>query len=372
MRAFGLLDSKIKLLLLKCDAITVRERAVKKTLPLKLRKTMKNLIYFPGFEVRDINWLKFALLYIDRLNPIIPTSGDRYLGDLHNKLLGETDLVLSHRPKVEEGFLATRDALEEVQNILRNPESYTFLFGKTDFVEEWRLQSHQDYELFGEKYTKEWEDFCVANNLGTPTSEGIKVHKDLGFIFMTLLAQTIADGRAISPITDHRDLDKFSILTRARHIEGQEMQIAQAVINLELPANLSEIELDRIIEVRNRSGFKERLASFHEELDRYFENVENGRPGKFVTSFDSIWKEFSDDILITSAGVLAFGLGVWIALSSQQATAVNYFKEVAGGTSLAVGGAIRIKNTWKNTRTKRYTRKYLADLGKISPTGAKE
>lgn len=110
------------------------------------------------------------------------------------------------------------------------------------------------------------------------------------------------------------------------------------------------------------------LAAFHEELDKYLDTVENGRPGQFVTSFDSIWKEFSDDMLITGLGILTFGLGVWIALSSQQATPVNYVKEVVGGTSLAVGGAVRIKNTWKNTKTKRYTRKYLSDLRKISPT----
>lgn len=329
---------------------------------------MKNLIYFPGFEVKDTNWLKFALLYIDSLNPIIPTAGDRYLDDAHKKLLGETDLITSHRPKPEEGFLATRDALEEVQNILRNPESYTFLFGRTDFLDEWKSENNQDYELLGEKYTNEWEKFCINNSLGISTDEGIAVHKDLGFIFMTLLAQTIADGREISSITDHRELDKFSILARSSDGDSKEIQVAQAVINLELPANIGEIGLDQIITVRNRLGFKEKLAAFHEEFDKYFGEVENGTPGKFVTSFDSVWKDFSDDILRTSAGVLAFSLGAWIALSSQQAAGINYVQQLAGGASLAIGGAISIKNTWKNTRTKRYTRKYLSDLGKITPT----
>jgi hypothetical protein len=37
---------------------------------------LKKLIYYPSFEAEDINWLKFALLYIDVLKPIIPRSGD--------------------------------------------------------------------------------------------------------------------------------------------------------------------------------------------------------------------------------------------------------------------------------------------------------
>ena len=37
---------------------------------------MKELIYYPSFEVRNREWLKFALLYIENLNPIIPESGD--------------------------------------------------------------------------------------------------------------------------------------------------------------------------------------------------------------------------------------------------------------------------------------------------------
>ena len=32
---------------------------------------MKGMIYYPGFEVKDETWLKFALLYLDRIRPIV-------------------------------------------------------------------------------------------------------------------------------------------------------------------------------------------------------------------------------------------------------------------------------------------------------------
>ena len=33
---------------------------------------MKSMVYYPGFEVQNEKWLKFALLYFEELRPIIP------------------------------------------------------------------------------------------------------------------------------------------------------------------------------------------------------------------------------------------------------------------------------------------------------------
>ncbi len=161
---------------------------------------MKNLIYYPGFEVKDVDWLKFALLYVDALNPIIPKSGDKYLSDLHKKLQSETDFIVTHRPNNFEGLRATLDAIEEVEKVLKDPHSYSQIFDRPDFLDSWKLPANHQYELFEEKYTDAWEAFCVENSLGTPTDEGIKVHMELGFVFMSLLAQTIAESRSVSPI----------------------------------------------------------------------------------------------------------------------------------------------------------------------------
>ncbi len=323
---------------------------------------MKNLIYYPGFEVKDVDWLKFALLYVDALNPIIPKSGDKYLSDLHKKLQSETDFIVTHRPNNFEGLRATLDAIEEVEKVLKDPHSYSQIFDRPDFLDSWKLPANHQYELFEEKYTDAWEAFCVENSLGTPTDEGIKVHMELGFVFMSLLAQTIAESRSVSPITDYSNLDKFSIFTRTK-TNMAEMKVAQAVIELELPTSLHDIELNAIIALRNRSGFKERLAAFHQELSDYLDSVETGAPGKFVTSFNSAWQELSPHILTAGLGTLSVGLGIWIAIDA--ASDATFLKEVVGGTMVAISGAVNISKTWKNTETRRFTRKYLADLTKI-------
>lgn len=59
---------------------------------------MRDMIYFPGFEVKNENWLKFALLYFDTLRPIIPYtvySEERYLSDTFQRAAFTASAIVS-------------------------------------------------------------------------------------------------------------------------------------------------------------------------------------------------------------------------------------------------------------------------------------
>ncbi len=331
---------------------------------------MNELIYYPGFEINNLNWLKFALLYIDKLNPIIPRSGDKYLTELHRKLSDETDLIRTHRPTYNEGIKSTLDAMEIVEKILQHPSRYFTIFHTSHIKQKWQDKKKHIYILFKEKYTHEWENFCLRNRIAQKCDEGLLLSRELGLIYMTILAQIIADSRGISPITDHKNLDRFSILIRKTNkLVVKKVEVAQSVLQLKLPANLEQIDLDRIIAFRNRKGFKSELYAFHDEFARFYKNIEDGSTiFDFVNSFKKTWNDFSDNILQLGIGGSTFGIVVWILVNSPQITTANYLKEVIlGGTSLIVGSIISIRSTWKNTKTKRYCRKYLADLTTLKP-----
>lgn len=59
---------------------------------------MERLIYYPSFETYDNCWLKFALLYLDSLHPIIPEQGMCFLGEDFRRIIAETDLVRPYSP----------------------------------------------------------------------------------------------------------------------------------------------------------------------------------------------------------------------------------------------------------------------------------
>ena len=53
---------------------------------------MHKLLYYPNFEIQDQNFLKFALLYIDEIKPIIPVCARETLSDSMHNILKNTDL----------------------------------------------------------------------------------------------------------------------------------------------------------------------------------------------------------------------------------------------------------------------------------------
>lgn len=328
---------------------------------------MKEVIYYPGFEVRSDEWLKFALLYIDHLDPIIPESGDKYLGDLSKKLRGETDLIIPHRPDGPEGNMASLDAIELVDQILQSPSHYSRYLGEEDFVSTWKDPKNHRYTIFKKKYSEDWEHFCISNGLGQHCHEGVLVTRNLGLIYMSFLAHIISESRGIPPITDHPRMDDISVVTRkATASDTKKLNIAKSVLKLKIPAKLKKISIDRIIAFRNEEGFKKRLHAFHAELGSWISDVENRKAeGDFYQTRGNAFSEFSDELVKLGVEITTFGLGIWLLLSDP-ATTASYIKEICAGTALTIGSVIAIRNTWNHTQTKRNTRKYLAALEDLS------
>jgi hypothetical protein len=330
---------------------------------------MKKFIYYPGFEVRHRNWLKFSLLYLEKLCPIIPPSGDPYLTELHRKLENETDLLSIHRPDYHEGERATFDAIDQVEKILRHPDRYESIFNNPNVIELWRDPGQQRFTLFEEKYTEVWKSFCFNNGLAKQSPQGMVIPRELGLIYMTLLAQSIADLEGVSPITDYPNLDKFSIIThRVDPIKEDTISAAQSVFKLKLPENLSEISVDEIINHRNRPQFKRRLHAFHIALNDFLNSVEEGLEAEdFVRSLGNAWSDFGSEIIQIGTGAASFGLGVWLLLQAPEIATAAYLKDIMGGAGLVFGSTLAIKSTWTRTRTMRLARRYLTDLTELKP-----
>jgi hypothetical protein len=334
--------------------------------------TTDKLIYYPGFEITDADWAKFALLYLDSLSPIVPFAGDRHLSKSFRKLREETDLIVVHRPNYHDGKRATLDALDQVEKILMHPERYRDIFKRQKLVSAWKRPQSHKIELFHDKYTEDWEKFCISQKLATPSKNGIYISKDLADVYMTILAQAIADSNGASVITDNRSLDTYSVFIRkADHADQGVFQTAQGVFNLKLPRNLTNISLDAVIMHRNRPGFRQKQRAFRRALNEALSDAEKGgSPEKFLNSLGSAWSDLSDDILKVGTGTVTFGLGVWLVLASPSVDMLvdmlKVAKEVAAGTTLAVGSIVGVRNVWRNTNTKRLARRFVSDLKKIS------
>lgn len=329
---------------------------------------MRELIYYPSFEVSNHEWLKFALLYLENLDPIIPESGDVYLSEEYRMIVSETDLIQKHRPSYEEGNNATLDAIDQIDSILKHPEAFKGIFSDGNFLDKWKNKDAQQVTLFKEKYTDYWEKFCEDNNLGSITHHGLKISRDVANIYMTILAQCVADSRGVSTITDNSLLDHFSIFSRkTSHKNTNIFKAAQGIIELKLPGNLKEISIKDIVTLRNKPNFRQQQKAFHTELELFLGNMEKGNKDVvFEKSLGNIWSDFSDEIVQAGTGTVTFGLGVWLLFQSCGTTMFPDLQKMAEGTALTVSSVISIRNTWKNTKTRRMTRRYLADIQNLA------
>lgn len=136
---------------------------------------MKNLIYYPNFESNDLNWLKFALLYIENFSPIVPDTGIEILSELYKKLQSETDLLQLQRPGLGAGMRATDKAIDYVTKVLQNPHLFADELHSPNIVRIWKDKNRQTYTLFDEKYVGNWRWFCESNGFVKESKHGIDI-----------------------------------------------------------------------------------------------------------------------------------------------------------------------------------------------------
>ena len=205
---------------------------------------IKKIIFYPTFEVHNYNWLRFALLYIDELIPIIPPSGDEELSTAYKEIIKETDLIKAHRPTYNEGYKATLDAIERLEKVINQPILYYPIFETPNILDSWRNPENHKYLLFKEKYSHSWESFCLDNNFGRKEKEGFLLPSQLAFIFMTIFSNAIAESKGLPVITDSTHMDRFSIFIReTNNSEKHNSTLRNTLSELEKPENLYPVFL---------------------------------------------------------------------------------------------------------------------------------
>lgn len=333
---------------------------------------MKDLIYYPNFESTNLEWLKFALLYVDKLNPIIPLTGDRQRSNLYDKLLGETDLIQIHRPEYQEGYSSSLDAIDIVERIMHDPYRFDWKLRHFNAIRVWQEKTNQTFKIYQEKFSYDWEIFCLDNNFAQRVDGGLLISEQLGTLYMTVLANTISDSRGKSPITDKPSIDSLSFFLKTKApTETKLLSNAKSVVELKLPANIKSIDINEIIKIRKSKNFKRNMKAFHSELDSFYKNIENGKTeNEFVENYNNALSDFTEHFLSLSIDTTTFGLGAGILLKSPGYTETEFFKTiVVAGTGLVVKSGISLHKTWKNTKTKRHCRRYLTQITRLRTQG---
>ncbi len=326
---------------------------------------MENLVYFPTFEPPTPNWLKFALLYVENFNPIIPQSGMQQLSEEYQRIINETDLITPYLPQYIQGDRASIKAVEFVEKIDRNPDWYSSIFKKANISRAIRDDNQRNFKIYEEKFSITWENFCLQNGFGERTDGGIIVTEEIAFLFMSFLAEEIAFDEGKSIITDNHKFDNF--LSHRRIIPRNVINrnsFAQGVIGLSIPRNISEIPIQNLIQFRNRN--RDKIRAFNIELNNSLNSVQAGITEKdFVDRFNNIYSELTSEILTQGLGIATIPLGTYILLQNPIVATTEYISQIIGGLGIIMTSKIAVGGKWKEIANIHNCKRYLTNLERL-------
>lgn len=230
---------------------------------------MQKLLYYPNFEIQDINFLKFALIYIDEIKPIIPMCAMDALSDETKEIIGYTDLIQPLQPRFQTGQLAsiaTIDFLEKSDNFTRysygmRPKAKQHIY----------LTGNKNYTLYSDKYTYEFENYCLENNLAERCMDGMRIEENVAYSFMSILADLISKENEIDMITDCKRYADYHLYVpngRSDFKMNKRLDEIKREIEFQIPVDIRHIPVQEFLKLRTDEHFNEIRKSFVEELNK--------------------------------------------------------------------------------------------------------
>jgi hypothetical protein len=330
---------------------------------------VNGMIYYPGFQINNEEWLKFALLYLNDVNTIVPYEADNYLSDTHKYLLNGTDLLNSYRPTYDEITKSTEDAIWTITRELKNPTRIFGVLGEVNIIDFWRQPQNQNFELFHSKFSYGFEEFCQEYGFFHSSKNGIMIPYQLGISYMSILAHNIGDYHEMSVITDleeERQLRKINDKTWKYNRQFEDIKAVKQLISLEIPSRLEDIPLKKIVELRNKEGFQRKLQEFQKAINE-LSNI----TGNKITELDvydikqkiSQSKEnISSDIIQLGAALTGTVLGINMILNDGGGN-LGMLKELLGVG--IVSNVPLIYGKFNRNRERKFANRYLTDIKKL-------
>lgn len=332
---------------------------------------MKELLYYPGFEIKNEKWLKFALLYLDHIHPIIPymwKDEKEYLNKRFLKIKTESDLISVERPEQIDTQIASHKAICELKEELRfQATKHGYKQAGADEFQRWRMPESQSrrFMLYDGKYDKTFFDYCISEKFGEKTSDGLLLSCDVAEFYMSCLAEAISMRTGLEMISSTTEHEKS--LMRSAYWNKDDvkkaLKAAQDELTIAVPINLDRIPLEQVLELRRRPDFIKERKAYIKATEELIKVRETGR------------RDYSmEEVLATNHAIIRL---LYQALNIESNVAQIPLKIIQGvGIARLVEGALLtaklpkdikdIVGTMGTLRTHYYANRYVISLRNLS------
>lgn len=232
---------------------------------------MKSVLYYPSFFVEDEKWLKFALMYLDKLITIIPIVAKKNMTPANSLIWNHTDLLDGHSPSSQEVDVAAIRMGEELGvnssnplgKYLKNSEQYNSRL--------WRDRTKFNYELYDGKLPYELIEMFLDKGYAERSTNGILVNEHIAKSYMAILASVIGESNNLPTITDKKNRVNFSSINSHLNnsiIRAEDFITVGKNFEINLPRNLEEISFSKIINFRENEKVSRNRKHFQEAIEK--------------------------------------------------------------------------------------------------------
>jgi len=262
-------------------------------------------IYYPHISLTNKNWLKYALLFWDRISRIVPQAVTPQDSEDVIKIRSEVGFIEDYYPESGDTSQAARDFFSWFSHQIEDPHSLDYYGyaqpGILDMPRHSRrlrrqgpyphpfavpkaVAREQGTYIHVEKLDPELKEYLYLAGVAVPGenewSDWVKIDGELGLLYMSYLAGSIGERTSRPTVTDYSAcFARSSVLRRAvkrRYQEELEHGLGNLLVASYAPKDMNAVTIDQIIEFRKKYD-DERIAFFDSvgALCRDIPSVEN-------------------------------------------------------------------------------------------------
>lgn len=246
-------------------------------------------LYYPYILIPDNLWLRRAILYWDKINPIVPQEVEIPQNHISHELEkhGMLDLI---RPEdcFDHYSLEWQKVREDFIELIRNLENSGILPPEERRNYEYCIHWHKfDYELM-----KELEPFHLYQRSG----DWIYFERNAGKLYMSFLATNLANFLHLEPLTDSKDHQRDFLQAQLVGLNRSETFISLTLEQL-LPAPKENVSVEEIIKFKEKH--KGELLCFRRLIKDFINSLESVTDeSQFLGRLNSVKDNIKEQSLI--------------------------------------------------------------------------
>jgi hypothetical protein len=247
-------------------------------------------LYYPHINLTNKNWLKYAVLYWDKISRIVPPSVQPADSEDIIRLRSEMDFIEDYRP---EQWAVSNAAQEFFQWFTRHAddpeirEYYEHRYGKPPFPRHPFHRHGMERGGLGdalhaaaiangtyihvEKLDHRLKEFLFATGIAIPGEDEwrdwVRIDSEVGLLYMSYLARSISAKTARAVITDELPLFASSemIAASVSHNRQEELQhrMGTLLIAAYAPPDMNAVTFDQLIAFRKKHDDQRRVFFDH-------------------------------------------------------------------------------------------------------------